>query len=517
MSRGSNQSVRGIYLNVIRSSEVLDPDFQRRAHHVAKTTSDEELGSALARRQDTLQEIDDDLATWGSAKVQSAWFTRPGRDLAAAAARLSKEKRVTVLEVVASLPDLDSRFYEVCAKRQSARVAIPLLSNTSVPIETRMAAAKTIASQYESMSYARKNTVSATLAANDPSVIEAFMLATPSLETAQSVLSTMSNVSKESVDHLYSLCTKALKRTKTLHSSKMAEAKAAAARGSGWYSGQYEVASSLRIVGDVLKVLSILNTNASSDKTALLAVIDDLSEVFAKKEWKHDDEFAAALTLGRTYLDSETTARTGPSSVDLMRAASTSERMLEILQNLVSDRKLDRATAMAALCNPNANLEVAEIAAKAFGWGEPIKVLEAKHHELPVPVKVVLLSSSYGLSDEQIQKFSSNTTPAGLWMELVSYYAKKHSGIPSQLLQSRYANADIIPMLPLRVFSQPDMPGWVITAFAKYLAEELTTQAAWDGFEVLAPSHLGDVSQVIRAAKISSRAASTPSREPKQS
>jgi hypothetical protein len=136
-----------------------------------------------------------------------------------------------------------------------------------------------------------------------------------------------------------------------------------------------------------------------------LAVIDDLSEVFAKKEWKHDDEFAAALTLGRTYLDSETTARTGPSSVDLMRAASTSERMLEILQNLVSDRKLDRATAMAALCNPNANLEVAEIAAKAFGWGEPIKVLEAKHHELPVPVKVVLLSSSYGLSDEQIQKF----------------------------------------------------------------------------------------------------------------
>lgn len=509
MKHGPAQGIREMYLNVIRSSDTLDQQFQRRAHHVAKLAKDEDLASALARRPDTLSEIDDDLATWGSAKVQSAWFTRPGRDLAKAAQRLSREKRVTVLEVIAGLPDLDERFYAICAKRDASRVALPLMSNESAPVEYRTAAAATIAREFEGLSYAKKGALVAILASCDPRVADMFVCATSDLSVANRAMGNVSYLSIAATEHVYDMCHKRLVGLKSTYIDNLARSKNQT-RGSWYGSSHYEITQVLRELIEAFRHVTLLSEHVSADKSALTAALDDLDEIFAKGEWGSNDvDFAKAISDIRPLLDASAGPVRTNSPANACKAAATAEEILEIIKPLTNSRSLDRGTAFAALLHPKATLEVAECAVKAFGWGETTRLLEAKHRDLNFAVRTYLVIASCNLSDKQIERFANENSPKDLWMEIVAYYAKNNRNIPNDLLQSRFAQAEIIPKLPLRAFSQGDLPGWMVTAFSQFLATELTTQAAWDGFEVLAPTHLGTVAQVVRAAKLTTRSTGT--------
>ena len=507
MPRGYQQEIKGMYLNVIRVSETLDPEFQRRAHLVAKASKDEELAAALARRQDTLPEIDDDLGSWGSAKVQSAWFSRPGRDIAAAGKRLSKEKRVTVLEVVAALPGLDPSIYEICAARDAARVALHIVGNDSAPLGCRLRAGKTLATQYEGLSYSRQGATMASLASCDPLVSDAFIATADSITTATRAMSAVSSISDEAAKNVYDLCTKNLRRAKKLHAQAVVEHSTNKSGYSRWNSASYELNTAVREVMDAVKPLSVIST-VVGDRTAFFEALDALKAECAEgRLGQPDSDISTVLDKIKGSVETVSVSEHEASPASHIKAAESSESILRILRETGTGNKLDRSTAMAALLSPHANEEIAREAVRAFGWGETLKILETKHREMALSVKVVLLAASYSPNDKHIGQFSSNTTPVEFWTEMVTYYAK-HGNIPTDLLQSKYARVDVVPKLPLRIFSQPDMPGWLVTAFSEYLSKELTTQAAWDGFEVLAPKHLGDVAQVVRAAKLSTRSRS---------
>lgn len=504
MSRGNQQNIKGMYLNVIRVSESLDSEFQRRVHHVAKTTKDEDLASALARRPDTLDEIDDDLGSWGSAKVQSAWFSRPGRDIAAAAKRLSKEKRVTVLEVIAALPGLDPSIYEICARRDAPRVALHLVGNESAPLECRILAVKSIAKGYSGLSYARQGALMASLASCDPQVADAFVCGADSLTTVSRAMSAVSSLSMEATDSVLSLCVKRMRDAKKQHAQAVVEDSNNKTGYRSWNSAAYELNTAVREVMEATKALAMVG-NENADREAALETVQALIDICAEgKLGQSDKDLTSILNKIKDSVAWNSVAEQPTSPASYIKAASGPEAVLQILTEANSGNRLDRSTAMAALLSPHANEDIARAASRAFGWGEAIKILETKHRELSTPVKVVLLAASYAPNDKHIRQFSSNTTPVEFWTEMVTYYAK-HGSIPPELLQSQFAQVEVVPKLPLRIFSQTDMPGWLITAFSEYLSKELTTQAAWDGFEVLAPKHLGDVAQVVRAAKLSTK------------
>lgn len=506
MTQGNKNGIKDIYLNVIRASSTLDPEFQRRVYHVAQLTKDEEIAAALAKRADTLPEIDEDLSTWSSAKVQSAWFTRPGRDIAAVVARLAREKRITVLEVLSALPDLPLEVYDICARRDATRVAMPLLSNTSASPEQRCAAARTLAQGFPKLSYARKGAMSGILSACDQDVIDAFVCASPNLPTASRALSVATSVSPEAVERVYELALDNLKNVCKLHKQACAETEASQGRRS-WSNTGYELSSKMRELEEVFRQAPLMASRTNTDRTALFAQIEKVLAALAPKTLgRQDEEETRRVEMLKELLNlhGASEVATGP-AMAIRQAVSTAE-LESVIDELVTSSKMDRSCAVAALTHPKANVSIAQKALRAFGWGEVGKFLEARHRDINLAAKGVIFASLFRPSDGLFERFSAPDNPTDVWMEVVSHHSKGSHGIPSDLFHSKFAKMDIVPKLPLRVFAQPDIPGWLITSFAEYLAAELTTQAAWDGFEVLAPKHLGPVSQVVRAAKVTGRA-----------
>jgi hypothetical protein len=504
MTRGStSKGVKGMYLNMIRSSETLDPAFQRRVHQLAKRTKDEDLAASLARRADTIDEIDTDLGSWGSAKVQSAWFARPGRDYAAVAAKLAREKRVTILEVVASLGQLPEAIYATCAKRDSLRVAFALVTNDAASVTTRRAAAATIGRQYEAMSYAKQHALVGTLASCDQEIVDAFIQACPTIETVAPALTGASALAPESVDHIYNLATEILTGLPKLHATKLAESQNRTSRHS-YYGGSYDVSRPMHSVLEACKHVVVLTEYDSPRRDKLVECLAVLIELFGKKQWQYDDDLHRTAS---ELLETVTATKTGrrPSKVDMVRSITSVERLEEVANELSNQRKLDRATAVVILCHEHVSHKAAELAVRAFGWGETTKVLAAKGKDMKLHAKAVALISTHDVNDARIAKFAAPATPSEFWMEIVAVYANSRGIIPQDVLASTHARVDIIPRLPLRIFSQEDLPGWMVTGFTELLAQELATTGAWDAFEVLAPNHLGTVTQVLRAAKLTTK------------
>jgi len=511
MNRGNNNGIKGIYLNVIRASETLDPELQRRVHHVARASKDEDLGAALAKRADTLPEIDDDLGNWGSAKVQSAWFARPGRDMAAAVAKLTREKRITVLEVISALPDLPEEIYDLCAKRNAVRVALPLISNNSAKVKNRVAAATTLARGYSGMSYARQGALVGVLSSCDQEVVDAFVSASSDLTTTQRALGAVSSISAESLQHVYDLVVTRLRTIPKLHKQAVAEAQNSNNTYRTWNGPLYEINQVLREVEGVLRQAPLMAAKAEVNRDALFVELKALHDLFSGNKLNASDrDNLVYIERFSKQLDASNDLHPTSGPASEIRAASSEAQLLLLLDALIAKNQLDRPCGVAALTNPHATAIVADKALRAFGWGEVHKFLDARHRDVSLTAKAALMAHMYRTPDSDIEKFAAPSTPTELWTEIVGIHAKKLDKvtgmIPSELFHSKFAKIDVIPKIPLRVFSQPDLPGWLITGFAEYLTKELTTQAAWDGFEVLAPKHLGPVSQVVRAAKVTAKA-----------
>ena len=152
MTRG-NKQINLVYENLVESEAPLTAAVQHRIYTHAKATKNVNLAAGLAKRIDTIEEIDDQLSKWGAAKIQASWYMRPGRDKDTVRDKILKEDRVTILEVVAALGGLDSSVYEACSEHCVPRVALALLTNAEAGEKPRARAATALALQYDKVSY----------------------------------------------------------------------------------------------------------------------------------------------------------------------------------------------------------------------------------------------------------------------------------------------------------------------------------------------------------------------------
>lgn len=117
----------------------------QRAFHLAVAASDTGLLATLAKVAPLGSDLDTRLGEVHAAVVREAWLGRSGRDPAQVVERISKERRVGVLAVVADVEGLDHSVYEHLAEHPNPRVLLAVLENDTVSEPVRAVAAGNLA------------------------------------------------------------------------------------------------------------------------------------------------------------------------------------------------------------------------------------------------------------------------------------------------------------------------------------------------------------------------------------
>jgi hypothetical protein len=132
--------VASLYRKFLDQPE-LPAVLQRRAYHAFMLEKDEEGLALLAGHPTLIDELDELLGKNKSAKVRTRWASRSNRTLDELRAAFAKEKRVTVLEVGALMPDMPDSWYEMVLNADSAKIASHVLHHEGVGIKVRKRAA----------------------------------------------------------------------------------------------------------------------------------------------------------------------------------------------------------------------------------------------------------------------------------------------------------------------------------------------------------------------------------------
>lgn len=490
-------SLSKIYLRIATAAPTISEKMQEQIHRFAMSESDAPIAAALARRSDTIDTIDSELGGWSEATVQAAWFARPGRTAAAATEKVAKEKRVTVLEVVAALDGLPADVYKQCLSRSSARVAMPLLANDAVSDDIRAAAATILVESMSNLSYSRRQLVLATLSTCSTPVMSAAVQSARKIEQISTLLKASGNIDMDAAKH----CVKAARAVLR----KVPEARRTAIHVATQQAQQqpqrYRYSRHYEFHGDLREVLSVIEslTGLPIGEKVNVAAIEDLAKLI-----EHEIEQSISTVMDDQQLISALQQlqalcqATGNGSVrDVtaeVRDATTAEHIAGILE-----RSPERQVAVAALCNRYADATVAKAAIQLLGYAEPRALLRARAKDMSLATKVAIMQTSYMFNDEIIQEVAAPSDPADLWAALVRATADNNY-MRDDLMNSSFVRPGVVPTLPLKMFEAPNMPEWAIAELAAYLDEHLKSQSAWDGFNVLCRNHLGDVQTVVRAA-----------------
>jgi hypothetical protein len=131
--------VASLYRKFLDQPE-LPAVLQRRAYHAFSLEKDEEGLAHLAGHPALIQELDELLGKNKSAKVRTKWAARPNRTIDELRNAFSKEKRVTVLEVGALMPDMPDSWYALVLNANSAKIAGHVLRHENVGLKVRVRA-----------------------------------------------------------------------------------------------------------------------------------------------------------------------------------------------------------------------------------------------------------------------------------------------------------------------------------------------------------------------------------------
>ena len=148
-----------LYNTAINSLKAPSASLLESAFVVAVASSDELLLSSIARFPDLPAHMEEHIAKSSSAKVQVARFSRPGMSQDVIAKVLRKEKRASVLSVIAATRDLPEAVYEQLASTKQRAVAVALLDNPNVPFVHLTQAASFLAAGFDNLPYKVQNLV----------------------------------------------------------------------------------------------------------------------------------------------------------------------------------------------------------------------------------------------------------------------------------------------------------------------------------------------------------------------
>jgi len=502
MNRG-NQQINLVYENLVSSQAPLAETVQRRIYAHAKSTKDVNLAAGLAKRTDTVREIDDALSKWGAAKIQAAWYMRHGRDKDVVRNKILKEDRVTILEVVAGIGGLDESVYEACAEHCVPRVALALLMNDGASEESRTKAARSLAAEYGNLSYEKRNTLSVALGSASEEIAGAFICAMSDLRVISHLLGNIKTLSPTAEGHVLTLVDGLFTKAGKLYDRQVKSG----SKSNRWDEDGYPMMIS--VVNSVLAGLAKYPVRETPERERLLTKhVEFIKKLDAGRNGPHDQETYSDVAGSIQYLGGTDTYES--SALLRVRAAKSPKELMTLIDSYDTKGELDSGILTAALQNTNLNLEVALRVAKEIRWcGVDVEaLLRAKKDTYPVYVLGALMTATWEDTDELIENLMGTYSSKELWSALVSASIANDGNsarIDRRVLESKYADAEVLPSLPFSLFTTGNLPEWLLKSFGEYLEANLPDERAWDGFETLAKSHLGTVEQLVKAARLTTR------------
>lgn len=483
-----NDALERLYHNLATSATTLGPVLQRRIHRHSVARKDDVLAAALARRGDTLTELDDLLGAHRSAKVAAAWLTRPGRSSTVIAARLDRERRVSVVEAVAKTADLDPAVYATCAAALSPRVAHALLANPSVDVHVASTCAQYLAT-VDGIDSSNER-VADLLRERCDVVREAYLQAAHDVEmlcrvdggpwstaTAQHVLDTCA----ASVDAVF--C-----RGADQPRSKQARPDA------------HDLYRAIRYVATAVQRHVPVGLCNQLDTSAIIAVTTTAIACAGRIGAYTGDSIRRECSVIRNHLDGDAD---GAALAARIAAATTTAALAKILAPIEqADGFLPVTAALAVLHHPAVDADVVGTLISLSRWDDDgiLGLVEAHRDRLDPAVVAIILHETYSYDDDELERYAPGGNVGCLWRALVQYSAAHDPSTAAHLFHSAHADGAAIETLPFAVFCDNLLPGWVYDAVQTYLDTHLTTTAALDGFELLAASHHGSLDQVVRGA-----------------
>jgi hypothetical protein len=507
MPRGNNTLVE-LYTNILSGEKPLGETLQMRIYQYAKSNKNNSLAAALAKRADTSDEIDQKLSIWAAAPVQAAWFSRPGRSMVEVANKLKKEKRITVIETGAQIPGLDPVVYQAFVEHDSPKILSRLLENESVPETIKVKAASKMAPTYKELSYMRQNEFLNSLAKCQPSVWRGFLGSSPELSRIRSLINTIEDVDPETASLVYAVCLKNLKPI----AAQDEKFKVPAGHKVNKYHWRSELFEHLKPIEEVAPILESL-AGAKPDDEELRKEMEDvllnLWKQLSKKskthgEWVVDLLDNALMVVG--HVNSKHLAR-----LTAVHDVKSSEKLSALIDSWTgSDERIVPVVGQACLLSEHANVQTTLKLCETLHWsGRDVPMFLREHaSKLRIEVLAAALVGSYMTSDEDIERASTGRDPKEVWAAVASVkFSNMEIGYYSyhNLFESKYIDVSILPKLPLAVLTQDDLPKVLVEALGEYLEQNLLDQASWDGFEVLAKSHLGSLEQVVKAGRLATK------------
>ncbi len=505
MTRGTPQ-INEVYANLANSEGVLPESVQWRIYRYAKQFKDTDLAAGLAKRADIVKELDDQLSNWGAAKIQASWYMRPGRDKDSVRAKISKEDRVTVLEVIAEINGLDPVVYEACAKHCVVRVALPLMSNPTAGKTSRQVAARLLAKEYSTLSYEKRNSLTSIVANCGTEIAEAFLCEMQNLRTVVNFLNVLETINSGIEKHVLKLTAEMFEKARTGRETLRKSGKGKASVNT-WDEDAYPMQVSL--VTEALQVLTKFPAQAFDERQSLLEQHVEFAKALEKgRLGKFDNDVHSDVVSSIEHLGGSCDYTN--SSIERIRNAKNSKEIAALLDAYEAKDEVNGSLLMVAISNPNLDLATAlRIAGEARWHGVDVEnLMVAKKDTYPIHVIGALMTAIWSNYDELIDRLVGVHGPKELWRAYVSASiaeSAKTGGIDPRIFDSKHVDREVLPKLPFTVFSQRHLPNWLVTALGEYLEANLPDEAAWDGFEALAKSHLGTVEQLVKASRLTTR------------
>lgn len=501
MTRGGNQLTM-LYTNLVSGGSALTPEMQERIFSHAKLTKNIAIAAALAKRVDTTETIDEKLAKWNAAKIQAAWYLRPGRPVSQITEHLERENRITVLESLAGLENLDVVVYDTCAKKNVARVAIPLFANPSAGLEHRAATARTLACSYDSLSYEQRSKVREILSVSDDDTVATYVVATNSVDLIKAAVENRSSVNEATAIRVCEIV------GVTLAEAEREWINTPVSKPTQKYN--WTQATYVKLVDISVELLQILQR---LDRTGVVGWEQSIASLMGlytsidKRKKRSDDEDNVLNIIGGVLESLGTHNVTREGSALRVGNLTDPKKLLEMIKVLDREDKLDTQTIIAAITNPYIDLGGALYIGGHLRWNSLNVAAFVRSHKdtLSATVLGAILVATWMHDDDEIGKLIGVHSGQDIWQASISAMMHDNQLVPQHMFESKYASIDVIPQLPFSVFSQNDLPDWLVSGMGEYLAANLELLEHWDSFEVLAKGHVGTVEQLVRGSKLATR------------
>lgn len=148
-------SLQNLYTELlVDRTSILTGDIQHRIASHALRDGDTDLLLGLLGRSELDADVDRRIGESTELPVLITWMLRPGRDPETVAGRVAREKRVTVLAVLADTPGLPRSVYENLADHHSEKVLKALVTGTACDTEIRRRAVRGLVSRPPRAAYA---------------------------------------------------------------------------------------------------------------------------------------------------------------------------------------------------------------------------------------------------------------------------------------------------------------------------------------------------------------------------